>query len=54
LDREIELIRRLMMKISQRKTTSRKKRSDNKRKIVANYESKASGALQYKVWRPRE
>lgn len=54
LDKEIELIRRLMMKISQRKIVARKKRSDNKRKIVADYESKASGALQYKVWIPGE
>jgi len=43
-----------MMKVSQRKTTTRKERSNNKRKIAANYETRASGALQQKVWRPRE
>lgn len=39
------------MKVSQKKTKTRKKRSNNKRKIVADYESRASGALQHKVWR---
>ena len=54
MDREIELIRRLMMKMSQRKTVARKKRSDNKRKTVADLEGRASGVLQHKIWRPRE
>eukprot|EP00253_Pinus_taeda_P015217 PITA_15217 len=54
LDREIELIRRLMIKVSQTKTTTRKERSNNKRKTAADYESRASGALQHKVWRPGE
>jgi len=31
LDREIELIRRLMMEVSQKKITTRKERSDNSR-----------------------
>ena len=52
LDREIELIRRLMIKTSQRKTVARKKRSDNKRKTVADLEGKACGALQHKIWKP--
>lgn len=54
LDREIELIRRLMMKVSQKKTTTRKEKSDNKRKTLVDYESMASGTLQHKVWRPGE
>ena len=54
LDREIKLIRRLMVKVSQKKITTKKERSDNKRKTIADYESKASGALQHKVWRPGE
>ena len=42
------------MKVSQKKTTTRKERSDNKRKTAAGYESMTSGALQHKVWRPGE
>lgn len=42
------------MKVSQKKITTRKERSDNKRKTVADNESRESGALQHKVWRPRE
>ena len=53
LDREIELIRRLMIKMSQRKRVARKKRSDNKRNTVADLEGIASGALQHKIWKPR-
>jgi len=45
LDREIELIRRLMMKVSQKKTPTRKEKSDNKRKTTVDYESMASGSL---------
>ena len=40
--------------MSQRKTMARKKRSDNKRKTVADLEGRASGALQHKIWRPGE
>jgi len=54
LDREIELIRRLIMKVSQKKITVRKERSDNKRKTAVDHENMASGALQHKVWRPGE
>ena len=54
LDREIELIRRLMMKVSQRRTTTRKKRSDNRRKTIENFKRRANGALQHKLWRPIE
>ena len=54
LDKEIELARRLMMKVFQKKITARKERSDNKRKKIVVYESMASGALQHKVWRPGE
>lgn len=52
LDKEIELIRRLMVKTSQRKTTERKKKSDNKRMTVKDCKSRASGALQHKIWKP--
>ena len=52
LDRQIELIRRLMIKKSQRKTAERKKRSDNKRVTAKDCKSRASGALQHKIWKP--
>lgn len=51
-EQAIELIRRLMIKISQRKTAERKKRSDNKKLTVKDCKSKASGALQHKIWKP--
>ena len=41
-----------MMKVSQKKTSTRKKRSrSSKRKTVTDCESTASGAKQHKVWR---
>ena len=52
LDKEIEMIRRLMIKTSQRKTAERKKRSDNKRVTVKDCKSRAGGALQHKIWKP--
>ena len=41
-----------MIKTSSRKTTERKKRSDNKRMTVKDCKSRASGALQHKIWKP--
>ena len=49
LDREIELIRQIMMKVSQRKTATVKQRKINKRKIIEDCESISSGAMQHKV-----
>jgi len=43
-----------MMKMSQRKTITRKKRSDKKRKTVAELEGRASEALQHKIWKSGE
>ncbi len=56
LDKEIDLIRRIMLKGSQRKTSARKRssRSSSKGKTVEDCESAASGAKQHKVWRPGE
>ena len=54
LDREIEQIRRIMMKLSQRKISARKKSSNNKRMTMKNCKSVASGARQHKIWRPGE
>ena len=54
LNKEIELIRRIMLKVSHRKTSARKRsnRSSSKRKTVEDCKSAASGAMQNKVWRP--
>ena len=54
LEREIELIRRMMMKVSRKRPVAVKKRRINKRKTTKDCESKASGAMQHKVWRPGE
>lgn len=42
------------MKVSRKRSTTRKKRKDNKRKTTKDRKSRASGALQYKIWRPGE
>ena len=54
LDTEIELIRRIMLKMSERKTSARKRcsRSSRKMKTETDCESAASGARQHKVWDP--
>jgi len=54
LDREIESIIKLMMKVSRKRSATRKKREDNKRKTTKDSKSIASGALQHKIWRPGE
>ena len=54
LDMEIQRIRRLMVKVSQKKTPTRKQSNNNKRKTIAECESIASGEMQHKVWRPTE
>jgi len=53
LDQEIESIKRLMMKESRKRpVVARKKRKDNKRKTAKDCKSRASGALQHKIWNP--
>ena len=43
------------MKVSQKKTTTRKHRSSiNKKKTVTDCESLASGEMQHKIWKPGE
>ena len=42
------------MKVSHKKTTTVKQRRSSKRKNTKDCESIASGAMQYKVWRPGE
>lgn len=56
LDKEIELIRRIMLKVSQRKISesTRSSGSSNKMKTETGFESAASGAKQQKIWRPGE
>ena len=54
LDREIELIRRIMLKVSQRNTSTRKRSSSSKMKTETDCESAASGARHHKIWRPGE
>lgn len=54
LDREIELMRNIMMKVSLNKTLERKKSSSSRRKTVIDCESVASGARHHKIWRPGE
>ena len=54
LDKEIRLIRRIMMKVSQKQTSVIKQRRSSKRKTTKDCESIASGAMQHKVWRPGE
>ena len=48
---EIERIIRLMMKVSLKKTTVRKKGSSSQEKTKLDYDSMASGTMQHKVWR---
>lgn len=43
-----------MMKVSQRKTSARKRSSNSKMKTETDCESVASGARQHKIWRPGE
>lgn len=54
LDKEIDLIRRIMLKGSQRKTSARERssRGNSKRKTTEDCESVASGGMQHKVWKP--
>lgn len=55
LDIEIEIIRKLMMKVSpNQQTEARKKRNFSKRKTAKDCESIVSGAMQHKVWKPGE
>ena len=55
LDMEIENIRGLMMKVSQKQqTTARKKKNFSKGRKRRDCESTAGGKLQKKIWRPGE
>ena len=42
------------MKVSQKKTSTRKKSNNSKRKTMTDCESAASGARHHKIWRPGE
>ena len=43
-----------MMKVSQKKTTTRKQRNYIKEKTITECESIASGKMQNKIWKPGE
>ena len=44
-----------MVKVFEKKTTTRKQRSNNhKKKTVTNCEILESGKMQHKIWKPRE
>jgi len=54
LDKEIELMRQMMMKEFRKRPAAVKQRRSSKRKTTEDCESVASGARQHKVWKPRE
>ena len=55
LDIEVEMIWKLMRKVSKRKKTTVRKKINNNKKVTITYcESKSSGALQHKMWNPGE
>ena len=56
LDKEIKLIRNIMMKLSERKISVGKRRSSgsSEMKTERDRESATSGARQHKIWRPGE
>ena len=52
-DKEFELIRKLMQKMPQKRTSARKLRiNNNKRKVVTDSEGIASAKMQTKIWKP--
>lgn len=54
LDKEIEMIRQMMMKEFWKKPVAVKQRRSSRRKTAEYCESAASGERQHKVWRPGE
>lgn len=54
LDKEIKLMRWMMMKESRRRLAEIKQKGSSKRKTTKDCESATSGAMQHKVWRPGE
>ena len=50
LDKEIELIRRIMLKVSQGKKSARKRSNNSKMKTKTDCESVESGERQHKTW----
>ena len=54
LDKEIEMMRRMMMKESRKRPAAVKQWKSSKRKTTKYCESTASGVMQHKVWKPGE
>ena len=54
LDKEIEMMRRKMMKEFRKRPATVKQKRSNKRKTAEDCKSTTSGAKQHKVWRPGE
>ena len=54
LDKEIEMMRRMMMKEFRKRPAAVKQKRSSKRKTAEDCKSTASGAKQHKVWRPGE
>jgi hypothetical protein len=55
LDIEVEMIWKLMRKVSKKKKTTVRKKINNNKKVTITYcERKSSGALQHKMWNPGE
>lgn len=52
LDREIEMMKQMMMKKSRKRPATMKQRRSNKGKTTEDCKSAASGAMQHKVWKP--
>ena len=54
LDREIEMMRQMMMKVFWKRPAAVKQKRNNKIKTAEDCESLVSGAMQHKVWKPGE
>lgn len=54
LDKEIELMRQIMMKVSWKRPTTVKQRRSSKRKTTEDCKRTSSRSMQHKVWKPGE
>lgn len=54
LDKEIEMMRRMMMKEFRKRPAAVKQKRSSERKTAEDCKSTASGAKQHKIWRPGE
>ena len=54
LDKEIEMMRWMMMKEFRKRPAALKQKRSSKRKTTEDCKSTTTGAKQHKIWRPRE